>query len=248
MRINSYILFVWLVTSITGFSQSQRDTITIANGLKLVPLTENLYLHLSYFESTDFGRVPCNGLIYINGNEAIICDTPPNDNVSAQLLGWMNEKYPHVKAKALIVNHFHVDCLGGIREFHKAGVKSYAHELTPSLLKQKNDSSEVPQVLIKTSVDLSVGNKKITLFYPGEAHTKDNIVTWIPSENAIFGGCVVKTMNAGKGNIADANVAEWSNSVARIKSKFPSAKIVVPGHGNSGGTELLDYTIKLFRQ
>ena len=247
MRNNSYILIVWLVTSVTGFSQSQRDTIAVSEGLSLVPLTKNLYLHLSYFESTDFGRVPCNGLIYINGNEAIICDTPPNDEVSGQLLGWTKKKYPHVKVKALIVNHFHVDCLGGIREFHKAGVKSYAHELTPSLLKQKKDSSDVPQVLIKTTVDLSVGNKKVTLFYPGEAHTKDNIVTWIPSESTIFGGCVVKTMDAGKGNVADANVAEWSNSVERIKSKFPSAKIVVPGHGNSGGTELLDYTIKLFR-
>src|SRR5687768_4492970 len=102
MRINLCILFVWLVTSVTGFSQTQRDTITIAEGLSLIPLTENLYLHLSYFESTDFGRVPCNGLIYINGNDAIVCDTPPNDEESAQLLGWMKEKYPDVKIKALI--------------------------------------------------------------------------------------------------------------------------------------------------
>ncbi len=247
MRINFYILFVWLVTSVSGFAQSKRDTITIAEGLTLIPLTENLYQHVSYLESQDFGRVDCNGLIYINGSEAIICDTPPSDEVSGQLLGWMKEKYPGVKVKALIVNHFHIDCLGGIRQFHSAGVKSYAHELTPYLLKQKKDSSEAPQVLVKTSVDIPVGNKKITLFYPGEAHTKDNIVTWIPSENTIFGGCVIKSMNAGKGNLADANVTEWSNSVTRIKSKFPSAKIVVPGHGKPGGTELLDYTIKLFR-
>ncbi|HCO82289.1 MAG TPA: subclass B1 metallo-beta-lactamase, partial [Arenibacter sp.] len=30
--------------------------------------------------------------------------------------------------------------------------------------------------------------------------------------------------------------------------KYPTAKIVIPGHGIAGGTELLDYTIKLFQQ
>jgi metallo-beta-lactamase class B len=53
-------------------------------------------------------------------------------------------------------------------------------------------------------------------------------------------------MNAGKGNLADANLKEWSNTVGKIKEKFSSAKIVVPGHGRSGGIELLDFTINLF--
>jgi metallo-beta-lactamase class B len=95
-------------------------------------------------------------------------------------------------------------------------------------------------------LEVPVGNSKIVIQYFGEAHTRDNIITWIPSENVVFGGCVVKAMNAGKGNLADANVKEWSNTIERIKETFSSAKIVVPGHGKYGGTELLDFTIKLF--
>jgi metallo-beta-lactamase class B len=247
MRLKCFIAIVCLANYGLGLAQPKMDTIRIADGLTLIPLSENLYQHISYLESKDFGHVPCNGLIYINDNEAIICDTPPTNQTTEQLLGWMQQVYPKVRIKALIVNHHHIDCLGGIAEFHKAGITSYAHERTPSLLEQKRDPSDRPQVLVKSSLQLHVGKKNVTLFYPGEAHTKDNIVTWIPSENTVFGGCVIKTMNAGKGNLDDANVAEWSNSVMRIKSKFPSVKTVVPGHGDTGGVELLDYTMKLFR-
>ena len=240
------LLFLWIVIPGTSYSQSQKNEIIIADGLNLIPLTDNIYQHVSELETSDFGKVPCNGLIYINDNEAIICDTPPTVEQSKELLNWLKKNHPNVKIKAIIVNHFHADCLGGLSEFHKEGIKSYAHELTQELLKVKKDTFDTPQILFSKSLELSVGNKKIINQYLGEAHTKDNIVTWVPSENVLFGGCLVKSMNAGKGNLADANVKEWSNTAARIKSKFSSAKIVVPGHGTSGGTELLDYTIKLF--
>ena len=83
-------------------------------------------------------------------------------------------------------------------------------------------------------------------YYPGEAHTRDNIITWVPSERTIFGGCMVKSMNAGKGNLADANVNAWSDTVRKVKSLCPTATLVIPGHGDAGGTELLDFTIRLF--
>lgn len=59
---------------------------------------------------------------------------------------------------------------------------------------------------------------------------------------------MVKSMNAGKGNVADANVTEWSNTIERVAVKFPDAKVVVPGHGSYGGMELLEFTAKLFKQ
>ena len=90
------------------------------------------------------------------------------------------------------------------------------------------------------------GGTKVHNFYPGEAHTRDNIVTWIPAEATIFGGCMVKSIDASKGNLADANVKAWPTTIRAIRSKYPSAKIIIPGHGDPGGKELLDYTIRLF--
>lgn len=56
-------------------------------------------------------------------------------------------------------------------------------------------------------------------------------------------------MDASKGGyLGDANVNEWSSTAVKVKNAFPDAKIVSPGHGQHGGTELLDYTAELFKE
>jgi metallo-beta-lactamase class B len=142
------------------------------------------------------------------------------------------------------VNHFHNDCLGGLEAFHKKGITSYASKKTIELAQK--DSVTVPQISFNEKLSLRIGKKEIVNQYLGEAHTKDNIISFIPSENTMFGGCMVKEINAGKGFLGDANEKEWSNTIRNIKKAFPTAQFIVPGHGKPGGQELLDYTIGLF--
>jgi metallo-beta-lactamase class B len=73
-------------------------------------------------------------------------------------------------------------------------------------------------------------------------------VAYFPEERVLFGGCLLKALNAGKGNLEDANVDKWSNSVEFLKQRFPHLKWVIPGHGDSGDHGLFDYTIQLFRK
>jgi metallo-beta-lactamase class B len=44
----------------------------------------------------------------------------------------------------------------------------------------------------------------------------------------------------------DANLGEWANTVRKIKTAYPDAKIIIPGHGDMGDISLLNYTIELF--
>ena len=53
-------------------------------------------------------------------------------------------------------------------------------------------------------------------------------------------------MGVSKGNLADSNVSEWSETVSRIKYEYPEVETVIPGHGEYGDAGLLDYTIELF--
>ena len=57
---------------------------------------------------------------------------------------------------------------------------------------------------------------------------------------------MIKEVGAPKGFLGDANIKEWPATVEKIKQQYPNAKIVIPGHGKQGGSELFDYTIKLF--
>jgi metallo-beta-lactamase class B len=219
--------------------------VPISKDLEIVGITPNVLMHISYMPTTSFGSVPCNGLIYISGKEAMIMDTPHDDKLSKKLLDWFAVTYPGVTIKGVIVEHFHEDCLGGLKEFHRRGIKSYANETTIALAKLKGHI--VPYNAFTNELKMKIGGKRVVSRYFGEAHTKDNIVSWLPDEHILFGGCMIKAQGAGKGNLEDANVHEWANTVTRIKDEFGSrAKIVVPGHGDYGGAELLDYTIKLF--
>ncbi|MEL6916714.1 MAG: MBL fold metallo-hydrolase, partial [Bacteroidota bacterium] len=145
---------------------------------------------------------------------------------------------------AVVINHFHDDCLGGLDVFHELGTPSFANSTTIALAAQEGVTA--PQIGFEQLMELEVGNEKIVNRYFGEAHTQDNIVSYIPSEELLFGGCMIKSLNAKKGNLADANEKDWSATVSKIKAAYPKLKTVVPGHGAHNGTILLDYTIGLF--
>ncbi len=57
---------------------------------------------------------------------------------------------------------------------------------------------------------------------------------------------MIKSLKAGKGNLNDASVKKWSQTIGKIKATYPRLKIVVPGHGAVGGVDLLEYTIDMF--
>ena len=86
----------------------------------------------------------------------------------------------------------------------------------------------------------------VILEHFGAGHTRDNVVAWLPEEKVLFGGCLVKEIGAGKGNLADADTLAWSGTVRRVIENYPDVRIVVPGHGEPGGEELLEYTVKMF--
>jgi len=216
--------------------------------LEIEKLTEKVFIHKSFYSSEQWGKVPCNGLIFINGNEVAVFDTPVDDTTSSELLNWIEDK-KDAKVKAIIVNHFHSDCLGGLNVFHNKNIESYSSKLTIELAKGDSINNPViPKKGFEDELILSIGNEKIFNKYFGEGHTKDNIVSFIPSEKILFGGCLIKATGAGKGNLEDANVNEWSQTVIQVKNYFPDIKFVVPGHGNYGDTSLLDYTINLFKE
>ncbi|MGI9553248.1 MAG: subclass B1 metallo-beta-lactamase [Aurantibacter sp.] len=212
--------------------------------LKIIPVSEHSFVHVSYLNTTEYGKVPCNGLINISNNEAIVFDTPTSPEVSKELLRWLVED-KKTEVMAVVINHFHIDCLGGLEAFHESGIASYATNETIRLARK--DGLIIPQNGFDRQNELEVGGKKIINRHFGEAHTSDNIISYVPNEELIFGGCMIKSLNGQKGNLNDANVSEWSNTVRNIKTHYPNLKIIVPGHGKYGGAELLDYTIELFK-
>lgn len=216
--------------------------IIVSDELKIIPVTENVFVHLSYIQ-LESGPFPCNGMIYKNKKSAYVFDTPVENEVSKLLIEWL-ENDQKLDIEGVVINHFHRDCLGGLQAFHDKNIPSYANQQTQELAKL--DSVTIPQNAFEHSQTILLGQQKIVNTYFGEAHTKDNIVSWLPTEKVLFGGCMVKSVGAGKGYLGAANLEEWSNTVQTIKETYNDLAFVIPGHGDYGDVSLLDYTIEMF--
>ena len=182
--------------------------------LKIKSLTPKTFIHKSYLNVMGFGKVTCNGMVYVSEGEAIVFDTPTTDSTAHELIGWIENRM-NARIIAIVVSHFHDDCLGGLKAFHEAGIESYANNLTIQLAKEQETA--LPRNGFDHKYKLEIGSNKIINSFPGEGHTLDNIVSYIPSEKVLYGGCLVKSLNAGKGYLGDANVNEWSNTVEKVK-------------------------------
>lgn len=215
-----------------------------SNTLIITRISENSFIHTSFKQTNDFGNVPCNGLIVKDHHEAVVFDTPTNDKSSEELIQWINEKLG-AKINAVIPTHFHDNSLGGLMAFHKKKIPSYSYVKTIELARENN--FVIPENSFDDAVVLKVGDKDVIAKFFGEGHTKDNAIGYFPGENILFGGCLLKEIEACKGYLGDANVSAWSNTVEKVKKEYPDVKIVVPGHGDYGDGKLLDYTITLFK-
>lgn len=207
-------------------------------------LSSNAYLYTAWANIGSWGRVGSNGLILVDNGRAFLFDTPMHEAQTVELVKWVEDT---LKAKIVgfVAGHWHDDCVGGLDYLNRQGVETYANSMTNDILKSKN----LPQAKhsFTDSVSLPLGDMDIKCYYLGGGHAMDNIVAWIPQQQILFGGCLVKDCAAtGLGNTADAApISEWISTTQAVKAKFGNAKIVIPGHGAIGGTELLRHTKEL---
>ncbi len=67
-------------------------------------LSDHVYRHISYLNTESFGRVVCNGMIVVNGNEAVVFDTPATNETAKELIGYLTGKL-HAKIKGIVATN-----------------------------------------------------------------------------------------------------------------------------------------------
>ncbi|NOU20138.1 MAG: subclass B1 metallo-beta-lactamase [Bacteroidales bacterium] len=228
-----------------GYSQGF-DTIKVTKDIELIKISPSAYVHISYKDVPSYGRVPANGMILINNNEAFIFDTPWTDSLTNDLLQWIKNKM-QLKIVGFIPNDWHWDSMGGLKLINDLGVPTYANEMTKELAQKKG--LPVPKNGFIDSLALKFGKFDICCYYFGAAHTIDNIVVWIPSEKILFADCMIKELKAKDlGFTGDGDVNSYGITVKRVMDKFKSIKYVVPGHGDIGGKDLIEHTLELTKK
>ncbi|MBU0765426.1 MAG: subclass B1 metallo-beta-lactamase [Bacteroidetes bacterium] len=229
-----------------GSLTAQIDTskqIRISGDVFLYPVNDYVYLHVAWKEMKEWGRVPANGMLVVTGREGVLLDTPWDDEQTRALCDWAEDSLG-IRITHVIAGHSHEDCMGGLAEMHRRGALSYSCALTKDIAVRQG--LPVPRLTFGDSIYLNLGRRTFGLFYPGVGHTIDNILVWLPGDKILFAGCFAKSMSAKTlGNTAESDLELWPVSLKKTIQRFGDAQIVIPGHGDYGGAELLDHTLKL---
>lgn len=248
VQIATYSVFMCLVCLINpGFSNAyaQSDTygIRIKDNVTVKKLAEGVWLHTTYYDISGLRNVPANGLIIIDGKHAMMIDLPWTDEQTGVLFDWVAHEQK-ASIQKVVATHSHIDCTGGLVEAHRRGADSFALEKTAGMLKKTN--KPIPRNWFTERLSLNCGDVRVELAFLGGGHTIDNIIAWIPTRKILFGGCLIKSLNAKDlGNTEEADLVNYPITLNKVKEKYPDAKIVVPGHGRPGGLDLIDHTIEL---
>lgn len=255
MIYKGYIIVFFLQLSLVRLKAE--DRIGITSELYLTKLNENVYIHTSQFEDSKWGKFWSNGLIIVNDTNAILLDTPMENSLTKTLVEFV-EHFFEVKFRYFVPNHWHRDCTGGYETVILRKMITILNSKSDKILLEKgidfkhSENEMSSKVLFddfQEIIDSSDNSTVIINYYPGEAHSSDNIVTYIPKYKILFGGCMVKSVQSkSMGNLSDANIKQWDRTLENVLKKFPEVEIVVPGHGNYGNKELIDYTINLIEK
>ncbi|CAM3293882.1 BlaB/IND/MUS family subclass B1 metallo-beta-lactamase [Flavobacterium longum] len=227
-------LLIFLLLSVSGFAQK----------LEIQKLTEDFYVFTTH---KDYGGqpYPANGMYIVTPKGAILIDTPWDTTQCQPLLDSIWRKHKK-KVILCLATHFHDDRTGGFDIFRKAGIATYSSEQTYALCEKFGEPKA--NKIVRPDQMFEFGTHRFRVIYPGEGHTPDNIVVWFPADKILYGGCFVKSEESPDlGNLADANVQAWPNSIQNVMSRCPDAKFVIPGHLGWQGNAL-EHTLKLLQE
>lgn len=207
-----------------------------------------VWVHTSYYTYPGGTRFPANGLIVREGNGLLLVDTAWGETLTRALLNRIEAEI-HLPVRRAVVSHAHGDRIAGADVLEARGIEVYALRLTQQ--RAVGEGMAVPDHAL-AGLDrpgTSVQFGSVELFYPGPGHAPDNLMVWVPYQRVLFGGCAVRVAASDSlGSIVDADMTAWSEAIRQARARYAKAKIVVPGHGEAGGAELLDHTLALLEQ
>jgi metallo-beta-lactamase class B len=210
--------------------------------LKIAHLTGDFYVYTTYNTYEGY-QVPANGMYLVTNDGVAMFDTPWDTTQFQPLLDSIQLRHNRPVVWA-IATHWHSDKTAGLEYYRQRGIKTYTTVLTDELSK-KNGKKRAAFLLANDTV-FTIGQYRFETYYPGQGHTVDNIVVWFKKEKILYGGCLIKGVDADNlGYLGDANVAEYATTLKRVQKKCKKPKFIVIAHSDWKNTHSLKHSIKM---
>ena len=228
-----FALFFFLIAG-PLFSSAQNLIISKLNDSSFVYTTFNTY---------QGDRIPANGLLKITQNSVVMIDTPWDTTQFQPLLDSVQLKH-NKRVVMCFATHWHSDKTAGLEYYRQQGIKTYTTVLTDELSK-KNNKKRAEFLMTKDTV-FHIGQYSFETYYPGEGHTTDNIVIWFEKEKILYGGCLIKGVDAENlGYLGDANVTEYASTLKKVQRKCRKPRFIIIAHSDWRNINSLKHSIMM---
>ena len=232
--------------------------ILLEKNIRIDKIKENLYI------GTDLQFYHSNVLISkMKDGTVVLASSPYESQGTLQMVKWIQSNL-RPKQVVAVNTHFHADGTAGNSVYHKEGVETWASYQTAKLqmtegktilpLMLRNQPEHLQKRIKETGFEpaknlfdakkgkiFNFSGQEVQVYFPGEAHSPDNVVVYIPSQKVLFGGCMVKPKKLGW--LKHANVKTWKRSAQNLL-RF-QVNHVIPGHGKWGDKSLLEKTVRV---
>ena len=200
------------------------------------------------------GQGHCNNVIIEMKDYLIVVDAnyPSGARLALQTAKRISDK----PVKYVFDTHHHGDHLYGNPVWTQAGattlayigvvdeLKRYEPARWQAAAKKRSDVGELKlsapepprQTFDKSPFVLKDSTREVRFYFYGWAHTRGDGFVYLPKEKVLCTGDAV--VNGPYNNTSDANIGNWP-SVVRSAQRL-EVQYVLPGHGESGGKELLE--------
>jgi len=177
-----------------------------------------------------------NSGILVSDSLVIVIDTKMDDAA--------DDFYKMVKEiagnkKLLIVNtHIHPDHTGGNKNYNGQTIIAGGN-YTAEEWKTENGDESMPTIWLKEKMDIPMGDDTVTIFnLEKTSHTTSDVIVYLHRRKLLFAGDVILNKQA-PALFGNANPDGYLEVMNELPKQFDIQKIV-PGHGEIGGTDMIE--------
>ena len=146
----------------------------------------------------------------------------------------------------VVSTHFHDDRTAGLHYYNELNIPTFSSSFTKKLCIEKGE--KFAHNTFSADTTFNIGKMHVQTYYPGEGHSPDNIVIYVPEDKVLFGGCLVKSYEASSlGYLGDANTEAWPSTLQKVVAKFNNIAITIPGHQDWSQPHSIRKSLELLR-
>ena len=211
--------------------------------LKIQKVSHHCYVFTTY-RALGTIKFPSNGMVVIDEGQALIIDTPWDTTQFQALLDSIYQL--GARPVGVVSTHFHDDRTAGLHYYNELNIPTFSSSFTKKLCIEKGE--KFAHNTFSADTTFNIGKMHVQTYYPGEEHSPDNIVIYVPEDKVLFGGCLVKSYEASSlGYLGDANTEAWPSTLQKVVAKFNNIAITIPGHQDWSQPHSIRKSLELLR-